>query len=177
MEKPGAEKIAAAFNCGPQIIRGEEGNVVDEKYGLKEFNLVVGFINRQSGYSYGEGVGYGRAHEKDLWAFDKKVGKRILKPERAEWANNTALKMAFKSALICAALSIGSLSGYFTQDLDKAPKKEPPKKEKPEPIFISGEEKKAFKSKCFDYINSLGLNAPAMIKVRCCQKGRFWREV
>jgi len=35
-----------------------------------------------------------------------------------EWANNTALKMAFKSALICASLSIGSLSGYFTQDLE-----------------------------------------------------------
>ena len=32
------------------------------------------------------------------------------------------------------------------------------KKKNSKSIFISGEEKEAFKSKCFDYINSLGLN-------------------
>jgi len=158
LEKPGAEKIAFALNCGPQILRGEEGKIIDEQYGLKEFNLVVGLVNRSTGLSYGEGVGYGRATEKDLYAWDDEKRARILKPERIEWANNTALKMAFKSALICASLSVGSLSGYFTQDLDKAPPKEPKKDKKPEPLFISGEEKEQFKSKVFDYIDSLELN-------------------
>ena len=128
LEKPGAEKIAASLNCGPEILRGETGNVIDEKYGLKEFSLVIGLVNRSTGACYGQGVGYGRATEKDLYAWDKDAGRQVLKPERVEWANNTALKMAFKSGLICAALSVGALSGYFTQDLEKAPKK--PKKEK-----------------------------------------------
>lgn len=118
LEKPGAEKIAAALNCGPEIIRGEEGKIIDEQYGLKEFNLVIALINRATGLCYGQGVGYGRASVKDLYAYDKEEKKRLLKPERAEWANNTALKMAFKSGLICASLSVGALSGYFTQDLN-----------------------------------------------------------
>jgi len=118
MEKPGAEKIAAGLNCGVKIVEGNEGRVIDEKYGLKEYELVVALINRASGEWVGEGVGSATATVSDLYAYDKEVRKRILKPERISWANNKAKKMAFKSGLICASLTIGVLSGYFTQDLE-----------------------------------------------------------
>lgn len=123
LEKPGAEKIALALNCASTIIKLSP-TIIDDRYGLKEYELVVGLKNRVSGEICGEGVGYGRAHEKDLYAYDKEAGRRIIKAERAEWANNTALKMAYKSGLICASLTAGALSGYFTQDLDKAPEKD-----------------------------------------------------
>jgi len=129
LEKPGAEKIAMALNCASTII-DMKSTIINEQYGLKEYELVVGLKNRATGDMYGEGVGYGRAHEKDLYAWDKDLQKRVLKPERVEWANNTALKMAFKSGLICAGLTAGALSGYFSQDLDKAPSKADSKEKK-----------------------------------------------
>jgi len=115
LEKPGAEKIAAGLNCGPKII-DLKSRIADEKYGLKEYEIVVALINRASGDWYGEGIGYAIATEKDLYAYDKSADKRIIKPERISWANNKAMKMAFKSGFICASLSVGALSGYFTQD-------------------------------------------------------------
>lgn len=143
LEKPGAEKICVALNCGPEIIKTET-RVINQQLCLKEYELVLGLRHRVSGMVVGEGVGYGRADEKDLYAFDKEANKRILKPERAEWANNTALKMAYKSALICATLSTASLSGYFTQDMGKiangTPAKPKPKDTKPqEPQGTIGE--------------------------------------
>jgi len=132
LEKPGAEKICAALNCGTEIIK-TTANVIQSQYGLKEYELVLGLKNRVNGAIMGEGVGYGRADEKDLFTWDKEQNKKVLKPDRAEWANNTALKMAYKSALICATLSAGALSGYFTQDLEEIKNDKQTPKPKPAP--------------------------------------------
>lgn len=138
LEKPGAEKVCVALNCGSEIIK-KDTTIINPQYGLKEYELVVGLKHRLSGEIVGEGVGYGRADEKDLYAWDKEQNAKVLKPERAEWANNTALKMAYKSALICATLSTGALSGYFTQDLEEikndkqAKKPQSQSKQQPQP--------------------------------------------
>lgn len=138
LEKPGAEKVCAALNCGAEIIK-QTSNVISQQYNLKEYELVVGLKHRLSDRIVGEGVGYGKADEKDLYAYDKEANKRILKPERAEWANNTALKMAFKSALICATLSAGALSGYFTQDLEEIKNEKQTKKSQSQPQKPQGD--------------------------------------
>lgn len=127
LEKPGAEKIAFALNCAPVIVRGEQGRVIDEEWGLKEYELVISLVNRSNGVSWAEGVGYSVADRKDCEVWDKATQGRLPKKERAAWANNKALKMAYKSGLICAALTGAALSGFFTQDLEGAP----PPKEKP----------------------------------------------
>ena len=57
--------------------------------------------------------------------------------------------MAKKSAFIDAALSVGSLSGYFTQDLDEAPEQD----EKPKQQTKSGTKKPDYAK---DVIERLG---------------------
>jgi len=153
LEKPGAEKIAGALNAYPKVVR-IESEIMDEEFGLKGYTVQITLIERSTGTELADGIGYARAYKNDLYVNEykidpktgkkKKVGKR-LDASRASWANNKALKMAKKSALIDAALTAGCLSGYFTQDLEGAEKEEEqftPMKDTAEVIDVQAEEKK-----------------------------------
>ena len=138
LEKPGAEKIAGALNAYPKVVR-IESEVVDEEFGLKGYTVQITLIERATGTELADGVGYARATKTDLKT------RKGIDPSRASWANNKALKMAKKSALIDAALTAGCLSGYFTQDLEGAEKEEEqftPMKDTAEVIDVQAEEKK-----------------------------------
>lgn len=129
LEQPGAEKILSCLNCGYDVERGEQGVVWNQQYGLKEFSIVIHLIDRVTGKFIGSGVGSARAEVDDLLTakrgkddkvvWDKKANKpvREINQSRIGWANNKALKIAKKRAIVDAAKSAGSLSGYFTQDL------------------------------------------------------------
>ncbi len=117
LEKPGAEKVLVALNVSPKIVNGSEGTIYDSEKGLREYNIVVAGIARNTGIDMGSGIGYARASEKDAMLKDKETGQITFRPDRVGWANNKAAKMAYKSAKIDLALMLGCLSGAFTQDV------------------------------------------------------------
>ena len=65
LEKPGAEKIAAALNASP-MIESVEQEIWDEQYRLKEYTVVLKLVDRATGGVWGHGVGTHAASKSDL---------------------------------------------------------------------------------------------------------------
>ena len=133
--KPGAEKLAATFQIRPQVQVEDLSRDGEIEYRVKVVAL------SSSGIFLGEGVGHystkmtkykwreatcreefddaAEGHRRIHWKMrdDRAVAIFQVRQEPADLAN-TILKMAKKSALIDAILTVTAASDIFDQDLD-----------------------------------------------------------
>ncbi len=102
--KPGAEKILMLLGLGSEYEIIEKIQDYDEGF----FSYTIRCILTRGGQLITEGLGHCNSKEKKYES--DKQDKYML--------GNTCLKMAKKRAQVDAALTVGSLSNIFTQDLE-----------------------------------------------------------
>jgi hypothetical protein len=138
--KPGAEKITSLCGVAPQY------EIIDSSTdwgkGLFEYTIRCSLVSVASGTLIDSGIGECNSFESKYryrWLWDNELPEygvdpqepghrtRTTKSGKTQWRienedpadlRNTILKMAKKRALVDAALSIGSLSELFTQDIE-----------------------------------------------------------
>jgi hypothetical protein len=138
--KPGAEKITSLCGVAPkyEIIDSS----TDWTKGLFEYVIRCSLVSVATGDLIDSGIGECNSFESKYryrWLWDNELSEygidrnepghrtRTTKSGKTQWRienedpadlRNTILKMAKKRALVDAALSIGSLSELFTQDIE-----------------------------------------------------------
>ena len=154
--KAGAEAVLAGFGCVAehsivtQEVDHDRENVFIDRYnnkkqsvGLYRYVVQTRIVHRTTGELVGTGMG----------ACSTMESKYIWKPRDAE---NTALKMAQKRALVDAVLSTFGLSDRFTQDVDELSPNEKPVAQDP-----GKEEKRA----AADYAQTIGITAEELAEL------------
>lgn len=105
LEKPGAEVIFKGFRCRPEFDMIETEHTRDYAY----YAVRCRAINIESDIEFASGLG---ASDTNRDAGGSKAS--------FAWQCNAALKMAKKSAMIDAAMTLGCVSELFTQDMADA---------------------------------------------------------
>ncbi len=113
--KPGAEKVLIALDATALIVSLELTHAPD---GSSIYDCKVAGINLTTGQTMAHGEG------------SAKLDAGIL-GKKADFGLNRAVKMAFKRAQVALAITMGGLSGYFTQDMEDAPPEEKSNGHKP----------------------------------------------
>jgi hypothetical protein len=138
--KPGAEKITSLCGVAPQYEIIDSSTDWDR--GLFEYTIRCSLVSVASGTLIDSGIGECNSFESKYryrWLWDNELSEHGIDPQepghrtkttksgKTQWrienedpadVRNTILKMAKKRALVDAALSIGSLSELFTQDIE-----------------------------------------------------------
>lgn len=103
LNKAGAEKILAVFNCFADTKEIKERELGGGHF---EVDVKIDVISRQSGMVVGSGIGSCNSKE-------KKYSYSAFNPLDIK---NAVIKMAKKRAVVDATLYLGCVSEYFTQD-------------------------------------------------------------
>ena len=152
--KPGAEKIVRLLGLADTYTI--TGKIADWDKGLHQYEVRASLVTIGSGHVIAEGVGECNSYESRYryrWIWERELGEhgyaspdglrersarnggvqyRVQNPDLADVVN-TVFKIAKKRALVDAALSVGSLSDLFTQDLDDYPGAQTERRDEPAP--------------------------------------------
>ena len=111
--KPGAEEIFKAFQC-TEAYPSVETVALDRENRYALISVVCEAVHVESGLVVARGIG---AADTTKW-----LTKEDGSPTKLDfgWLYNAALKIAKKRAHVGCALSLGAVSGQFTQDMEDA---------------------------------------------------------